>query len=129
MCVFKISKLSGVQKKVATSCYIATPLLRVFVCLSDEFKQSYELKLTWKPHQNSSSLCRCPYSWSSPAMSDHPRARQDLYPTTAAPRVGHHAFLHHHGHHLPHSHLWTAGGIALAPRSHQIRPLDCLHWQ
>lgn len=90
------------------------------VVKADEFK--------WPSHQPSSSLCRCPHSRSSPAMSDHPWTRPDLHPAKAAPRVGHYSFLHHHGHHLPHSHLWAAGGITLASRSHKIRPLDCLHW-
>ncbi|KAG7248119.1 hypothetical protein CRUP_037311, partial [Coryphaenoides rupestris] len=41
--------------------------------------------------------------------------------------MGHHTLLHHHGHHLAHRHLRTPGGVALAPRGHQVRPLDRLH--
>lgn len=96
---------------VGTPCY-RTSILRVSICLvNDEFTKD---QLKWAPHQHSTSLYRRTYSRSSPAMSDHPRTRPNLYSAAAAPRVGHHTFLHHHGHHLPHSHLWTTGGFTLA---------------
>lgn len=76
-----------------------------------------------------SSLCRRPDGGAGPAVSDHPRTRPHLYSAAAAPRVGHHAILHHHGNHLPDGHLWTPGGVALAQGGHQVRPLDRLHRQ
>ncbi|CAG11417.1 unnamed protein product [Tetraodon nigroviridis] len=71
---------------------------------------------------------RRPDSRAGPAVSDHPRTGPDLYSASAAPRVGHHALLHHHGHHLPDGHLWTPGGFPLAQGGHQVCPLDRLHW-